>query len=76
MFRVNEGMFYRKINNTKERKGTVPAIDKFVEFWAGIWEDESSTPHRRWIRTVAETIRTKVINVEELTITEEESCTR
>ena len=65
MFREDEGMFYRCfINNTKERKGT-------VEFWVGIW-DETSTPHRRWIRTAAERIRAKVINVEELTITEEE----
>ena len=49
MFREDEGMFYRKINNTKERKETVPA-------------------HRRWIRTVVEKVRAKVINVEEWTI--------
>ena len=36
MFRDDEGMFYRKINNTKERQGTVPDIEKFVDFWAGI----------------------------------------
>ena len=63
--------FYRKINNTKERKGTVPDIDKFFDFWAGIWEDEASTPYRRWMRTGAENIRAKVISVEELTLTEE-----
>ena len=71
MFREDTGMFYRKINNTKERRGTVPDIDKFVQFWAGIWEDETSTPHRRWMRMVAEKIRAKIINVEELRITEE-----
>jgi hypothetical protein len=72
MFREDVGRFYRKINNAKGRRGgTVTDIDKFVEFWAGIWEDETSTPHRRWMRTVAEKVRSKVINVEELTITEE-----
>ena len=71
MFREDKGMFYRKINNTKERQGTVPDIEKFVDFWAGIWEDETSTPYRRWMTTVAEKIRAKVISVEELTITEE-----
>ena len=71
MFREDEGMFYRKINNTKERQGTVPDIEKFVDFWAGIWEDETSTSYRRWMRTVAEKIRAKIISVEELTITEE-----
>ena len=36
----------------------------------GIWKDETSTPHRRWLRTVADKIRAKVTSVEELTITE------
>ena len=65
MFREDEGMFYRNINNTKERQGKVPDIEKFVDFWAGIWEDETSTPYRRWMRTAAEKIRAKVISVEE-----------
>ena len=47
MFREDEGMFYQNINNTKEKQGTVPDIEKFVDFWAGIWEDETSTPYRR-----------------------------
>ena len=59
MFREDEGMFYRKINYTKERYGAVPDIEKFVYFWAGIWEDEISTPYWRWTRTVAEKIRQK-----------------
>ena len=32
MFREDEGMFYRKINNAKERTGTVPDIKKIVDF--------------------------------------------
>ena len=47
MFREDEGMFYRKINNTKKRQEAVPDIEKFVDFWPGIWEDETSTPYRR-----------------------------
>ena len=61
-------MFYRKANREKERKGKVPEMNKFVQFWAGIWEDETSTPHRRWMRTVEENIRAK--SVEELMINE------
>jgi hypothetical protein len=34
MFKENEGMFYRRINSTKKKRGEVPDIDKFVEFWA------------------------------------------
>ena len=47
MFEQNEGIFYRKANGEKERKGKVPEMDKFVQFRAGIWEDETSTPHSR-----------------------------
>lgn len=68
MFRQDKGMFYRKINNTKEKKGKVPDIDKFVEFWGGIWE--TSTQHRSWIKTVKDKIMVKLSDVEELTITE------
>ena len=32
MFRVDEGMFYRKINNTKERQGTVPVSKNLLIF--------------------------------------------
>ena len=59
-----------EIRKGKEMKGKVPEMDKFVQFWAGIWEDETSTPHRIWIRTVAEKIRAKVTDVEELTANE------
>ena len=70
MFKEDEGMFYKKTNKANERKGKVPKIEKFVEFWAGIWEDKTTTPYRKWIKTIAEKIKAKVTNVEELQITE------
>ena len=70
MFKENEGMFHRKANIEKERKGKVPEMDKFVQFWAGIWEDETSTPHSRWMRRGAEKVRAKATSVDELTINE------
>ena len=24
-------------------------MDKFVRFWAGIWEDEGKTPNKKWM---------------------------
>ena len=36
MFNEDEAMFYRKIDSNMEKKGKVPGINKFVEFWAGI----------------------------------------
>ena len=70
MFNEDEAMFYRKIDSNMDKKGKVPGINKFVEFWAGIWEDETATPDRKWMRTVGEKIRSKVSSVEEFEIDE------
>ena len=36
MFRDDQGRFYRSIDGVKERKGKVPEMKRFVDFWAGI----------------------------------------
>ena len=46
-------------------------MDKFVTFWAGIREDNTITPNRKWMETVEEIIKAKITNVEEMTINEE-----
>ena len=43
IFQKNEGNFYKKTNERSTYKGQVPAMDKFMKFWASIWEDESET---------------------------------
>ena len=47
MFRGNQSQFYRSIEDKQENKGKVPDIEKFVKFWAGIWDDESVTPYKK-----------------------------
>ena len=70
MFKEDEGMFYRNSQGTSEKKGKIPKIEKFEDFWAGIWEDNTKTPHRKWMNTVSQKIMNKVTNVKEFTITE------
>ena len=70
LFRDNQSQFYRSIEDKQENQGKVPDIEKFVKFWAGIWEDESVTPYKKWMSTVAEKIRAKIKEVEEIEITE------
>ena len=53
MFQEDQGMFYRKTQGTKQLKGKVPRMEKFEEFWAGICEDNTKTPKRKWMNTVA-----------------------
>ena len=55
-------------------KGKVPTIEKFEEFWAGIWEDNAETPHRRWMNTAARKIGEKATNVQEFTVSEPIFC--
>ena len=52
-------------------QGKLPKIEKFEEFWAGIWEDDTKIPQRKWMNTIARKITEKVTNVQELVITEE-----
>ena len=71
MFKEDQGKFYKSIEKVKEKKGKVPEIGKFVEFWAGIWEDESVTPYKQWMKNIEEKITKKVTHVEEIKIDEE-----
>ena len=47
IFLKDEGNVYMKINERSKHKGQVPTIDKFVKFWASIWEDESEAPNKQ-----------------------------
>ena len=70
MFQEDQGMFYRKIEGMKQLKEKVPKMEKFEEFWAGIWEYNTKTPQIKWMNTVAKKIGQKLTNVQEFTITE------
>ena len=70
MFQEDQGAFYRKTQGTEQLRGEVPDMEKFEEFWGGIWEDETETPNRKWMNTVAKKIREKVKYVQEFTIPE------
>ena len=70
MFQEDQGMFYRKTQGAKQMRGEVPKMENFEEFWAGIWKDNTKTPQRKWMNTVAKKIGEKVTNIQEFTIIE------
>ena len=53
MFEEDQAIVFRKMQGAKEKKGKVPKIKKLEDFWAGIWEDETQTPHQKWMNMVA-----------------------
>ena len=46
-FERDQKSFFRKIESSHE--GQIPEIEKFVEFWGGIWEKEERTPEMPWM---------------------------
>jgi len=42
--RVSSG-FFRKLEEDGAHEGKMPDMEKFVEFWGGIWEKEEGTPN-------------------------------
>ena len=71
MFREDQEMFYWKPQGMREKKGNAQHIAKFEEFWAGIWEDDSKTRRRKWMSTIAQKIKAKLVDIQDFTITEE-----
>ena len=67
MFKEDEARFYRNINSTNNKRAIVSEMEKFIAFWAGIWKDETKTPHKRWMGSVSERIKAKVQQVEDFT---------
>ena len=47
LFQEDQGVFYRKTQGMKQLKGKVPKMEKFEEFYAGIWEDNTKTQQQK-----------------------------
>ena len=45
-------------------------MDRFVKFWAGIWEKGSETSNKKWMDKTKGSMKDKIRQVEELEITE------
>ena len=60
MFVRNEGTFYRQTKKLEKQVGRVPSINKFTDFWAGIWEDDSKTPVTKWMKGIEKRLRERL----------------
>ena len=70
LFEKKEGKFYQKAGGSTEHTGTVPTIEKFTEFWGGIWEDDEKTEQQPWMEKVKQKIREKIHTVTEFKVSE------
>ena len=72
MFVRNEGTFYRQTKKLEKQVGRVPSNNKFTDFWAGIWEDDSKTPVTKWMKGIEKRLREKVKSTSEFKVTEKD----
>ena len=59
MFQKDQGAFFRKLEEKSNRKGQMPEMDKFIEFWGGIWERRENA-HMPWMEEVKMQLNAKV----------------
>ena len=68
MLQKDQRAFFRKLEEKRNRKGQMPEMGKFIEFWGGIWERRENTPHMPWMEEVKMQLNTKVTSVNDLNI--------
>ena len=60
-----------KLEKVENHEGEMPEMEKFVEFWGGIWEQNEPTPNMPWMEEVKAELSEKVNIVSQFEIIEE-----
>ena len=71
MFQKDQKSFFRTLEKVEKHEGEMPEMEKFVEFWGGIWEQNEPTPNMPWMEEVKAELNKKANIVSEFGITEE-----
>ena len=71
MFQKDQRSFFWTLEKVEKHEGEMPEMEKFVEFWGGIWEQNEPTPNMSWMEEVKAELNKKANIVSEFGITEE-----
>ena len=71
MFQRDQKSFFRSLEAEEKKEGELPTMEKFVEFWGGIWEQSERTPNMPWMDEVRRELNEKAILISEFNITDE-----
>ena len=71
MFQIDQKNFFRRLEKVEKHEGEMPEMEKFVEFWGGIWEQNEPMPNMPWMEEVKAELSEKVNIVSQFEITEE-----
>ena len=77
MFQQDQRGFFRRLESEEAHEGEMPEMEKFVEFWGGIWERERErerereerTPYMPWMEEIRRKLNEKVSQVKKFNIT-------
>ena len=69
MFQRDQKGFFRTLEEDGIREGEMPEMDKFVDFWGGIWERKERTPYMPWMEEIGRRLRQKINSVNDFTVT-------
>ena len=70
MFQKDQKNFFRTLEKEDKHEGEMPNIEKFVEFWGGIWEHDEPTPNLPWMEEVKAELSERATVVGQFEITE------
>ena len=71
MFQKDQKSFFRTLEKVEKHEGKMPEMEKFVEFWGGIWEQNEPMPNMPWMEEVQAELSEKANIVSQFEITEE-----
>ena len=49
MFQQDQKSFFRTLEAVEKHEGKMPEMQRFVEFWGGIWEQNEPMPNMLWM---------------------------
>ena len=59
------------LEKVEKHEGEMPEMEKFVEFWGGIWEQNEPMPNMPWMEEVKAELSEKANIVSQFEITED-----
>ena len=65
LFNKSERCFYRCLNKTPPT-GEPPAMEKFENFWGGIWEEKKEVEKQQWMAEIETKLSRKVTMIKEM----------
>ena len=70
MFQRDQKGYFWTLEAVEKREGEMPEIQRFVEFWGGIWERNKPMPNKTWMDLVKDELSERVNLVSEFAITD------